>query len=264
MWGPTKFLSLLSCCGSARNDLPEFGDFPPTEKLRPLGHNRIDLSVRWVTRQSDGLYLQSRYGILRLAPVGSGIVRVTFSKSGRLLEETHPLIQVRRLERFWTYKESGSAVTLSTDELILQVDRAGGGVRYLSRDRKLYLAERDRECRQQESFPAGMLQSWLFLEPAKKEQAFAIRVGGGNNGGKALPLRGTARYVSSPGGLPFIFSDQGYGILVASNHPVISCDMPSYGTWLHTEHEMQMDYYFIAGKNPDTLMNACRFLLGEL
>ncbi len=250
---------------AVRKGFPEFGDLPPTERLRLPGHNRIDLSVRWVTRQQDGLYLQSRYGILRLSPVGSGIVRMTFSKSGRLLEETHPLIRVRRLERFWTYKESGSAVTLSTDELILQVDKTAGAVRYLSQDKRLLLAERGRESRQQESFPEGNLQSWLFLEPGKKEQLFAVSI---DNSGcsivNPLPLRGTARYISSPGGLPLLFSDQGYGILIASGNPVICCDMPSYGSWLHSEQETQMDYYFIAGRKPETLMNACRFLMGGL
>lgn len=261
--------SALSCppaLGKAvGGSFPDFGDFPPTEKLRPLGHNKIDLSVRWVSKQPDGLYLQSRYGILRLSPVGSGIVRVTFSKNGKLLEETHPLIRVRRLERFWTYKESGLAVTLSTEELVLQAEKSTGAIRYLSRDKKLLLAERGKECRQQEAYGADMLQSWLFLEFAKKEQIFAMDAIGGNaKGGKALPMRGTARYISSPKGLPFLFSDQGYGILTASQNPVIGCDMPAYGTYLHTEGENQMDYYFIAGKKPETLMNACRFLMGEL
>lgn len=245
------------------NGLPSsiaFGDFPPTGKLRPLGHTKIDLAVRWVMKQPDGLYLQSRYGILRLSPIGSGIVRVTFAKGGKLLEDIHPLIQVHRLERFWTYKEAGAVVTLSTDELLLQADKTTGAIRYLSRDKKLLLAERSRECRQQESFPNGGLQSWLFLEPAKKEQLFAV----GPKDQKALPLRGTAKYISTPGKLPFLFSDQGYGILIASSSPVICCDLPAYGTYLHTENEAQMDYYFIAGKTPNTLMNACGFLLGEL
>jgi len=42
--------------------LPAFGDIPSTEKLRPMGHSKIDLSIRWVAKQPDGLYLQSRYG----------------------------------------------------------------------------------------------------------------------------------------------------------------------------------------------------------
>lgn len=242
-----------------KDGFPDFADYPPTEKLRPLGHTRLDLAVRWVMKQPDGLYLQSRYGILRLSPVASGIVRVTFAKGGKILDGTHPGIQVRRLEKFWMYKESGQAVTLSTDELLLQVDKTTGAIRYLDQFKKLLLAERSRECRQQEAFPGGELQSWLFLEPAKKEQIFAV--GSGQN---VLPLRGTARYVSTVGELPFLFSDQGYGILIASDSPVICCDLPSYGTYLHTEKEAQMDYYFIAGKKPDTLMNACRFLRGEL
>lgn len=247
--------------GNAISDCyPDFADLPPTEKLRPAGHNKIDLAVRWVAKQPDGLYLQSRYGILRLSPIGSGIVRVTFAKGGKLLEGTHPQIQVNRLEKYWLYRESGQMVTLSTDELLLQADKATGAIRYLDQNKRLLLAERSRECRQQEAFPGGEMQSWLFLEPAKKEQLFAI----GPGDRKSLPLRGTARYISDHGQLPFLFSDQGYGILIASDHPVIYCDLPSYGTYLHTEKEAQMDYYFIAGKNPDTLQNACRFLRGEL
>ena len=242
-----------------KDGFPDFADYPPTEKLRPLGHTRLDLAVRWVMKQPDGLYLQSRYGILRLSPVASSIVRVTFAKGGKILDGTHPGIQVRRLEKFWMYKESGQAVTLSTDELLLQVDKTTGAIRYLDQSKKLLLAERSRECRQQEAFPGGESQSWLFLEPARKEQIFAV--GGGQN---VLPLRGTARYISTVGELPFLFSDQGYGILIASDSPVICCDLPSYGTYLHTEKEAQMDYYFIAGKKTDTLMNACRFLRGEL
>ena len=241
-----------------RSDLPDFGDFPPTEKLRPPGHTKIDLAVRWVMKQSDGLYLQSRYGVLRLSPIAANIIRVTFAKGGKILEGTHPLIQVHELERFWIYKEAGPMITLSTDELLLQADKTTGAIRYLSQDKQLLLAERSKECRQQETFPGGGLQSWLFLEFSKKEQLFAI----GSNERKALPLRGTAKYISSPKGLPFLFSDQGYGFLIASDNPVISCDIPAYGTYLHTENEMQMDYYFIAGKNPDDLMKACRYLLG--
>lgn len=238
---------------------PDFGDFPPTEKLRPLGHTKIDLAVRWVTKQPDGLYLQSRYGVLRLSPIAANIIRVTFAKGGRISEGTHPLIQLHELERFWIYKEAGPTITLSTDELILQADKTTGAIRYLTQDKKPLLAERNKECRQQETFPGGELQSWLFLELTKKEQLFAI----GSNERKALPLRGTAKYISSPKGLPFLFSDQGYGLLIASDNPVISCDIPAYGTYLHTESETQMDYYFIAGKNPDELMEAYRYLLGE-
>ncbi len=246
--------------GQAAADLPHFGDLPSTEKLRPSGHAKVDLSVRWVLKQADGLYLQSRYGILRLSPIGSGIIRVTFAKGSKILDITHPRIRTRRIERFWTYQDTGGMVILSTEELILQAEKNTGAIRYLTRGKKLLLAERNRECRQAEAFPRGGAQYWLFLEYVKKEQIFAL----GPKDQQMLPLRQTARYISHEEGLPFLFSDQGFGILTASENPVISCDLPSYGTYLHTEGEEQLDFYFIAGKTPDTLMNACRFLMGEL
>ncbi len=246
------------------SDFPEFGDFAPTERLRPSGHPKIDLSVRWVMRQQDGLYLQSRYGLLRLSPIGSGILRVTFSKSGKLSEAPHPLIRPRKPDRFWTYKEAGPAVTFSTDELLLQVDKTTGAIRYFAQDKKLLLSERSRECRQQETFRGGNMQSWLFLEHIKKEQIFAVDISAFDGpAAKVLPLRGTAKYISPPQGLPLLYSDQGYGILIASDAPVLYCDLPAYGTYLHTENEAQMDYYFILGRKPETLMGACGYLLEE-
>ena len=50
-----------------------FGDMPDNGRLRPIGHSKPDFSIRWTEQRADGLYLQSRYGILRLCPVGSSI-----------------------------------------------------------------------------------------------------------------------------------------------------------------------------------------------
>lgn len=237
-----------------------FGDMPATEKLRPLGHTKIDLAVKWVMKQPDGLYLQSRYGILRLSPISSGIVRITFSKSSKILDITHPLIAARRVERYWTYRDTGKMVELKTDELFLQIDKATGAISYLTRDKQPLLSERSKECRQVEGSLGGKQQTWLFLDFNKQEKIVAVDF----SGNKLLPLRQTARYISGQNELPFLISDRGYGILVPSSNPVISCDLPTYGTYLHTEEEEQMDYYFIVGKSHETLQNAYCYLTGTL
>ena len=237
-----------------------FGNMPPTEKLRPLGHTKIDLAVKWVSKQADGLYLQSRYGILRLSPVSSGIMRVTFAKGGKILEGKHLLIEVDRVERFWTYRENGSTVELTTDELVLRVDKTSGSVFFMNRDKHPLLSERSKECRQIEAFSDGKQQTWTFFESNKKEQLFAVNM----TDKQVKPLKGTAVFVSDGNHLPLIFSDKGYGIVVASSNPVISCDIPTYGTYLHTEQEEQADYYFVLGKNTDTIINAYRYLTGDL
>ena len=82
-----------------------------------------------------------------------------------------------------------------------------------------------------------------------------------------LNLRNTARYIShgkNVNELPFIISDKGYGILMATDGQAICCDVPAYGSYLCAEGESQIDFYFIAGKQPKTIMNAYAYLCGKL
>ena len=244
-----------------------FGDMPSTATLRPPGHGRIDLAVKWVIKQQDGLYLHSRYGVLRLSPVGSAIVRVTFAKGGQIAEHINDKIAVHSVDKRWMYKESGSTVDLMTDELFVQADKGTGAIRYMTRDKKLLLAERNRECRHIENGTGKGAGTWLYLDWQKKENLYGM--GAGDTAG--LHLRGSARYIShagtcgtDSGELPFILSDQGYGIVVAADSPVMCCDIPAYGSYLHAENEEQLDFYFITGKRQNTILNAYAYLCGKL
>lgn len=240
----------------------QFGDMPSTESLRPAGHARIDLSVRWATKEADGLYLQSRYGVLRISPVGSGIVRVTFVRGGEIGDRTHPGIAVRRIEKAWTYKNTGSALELSTQELRLRVEKSTGAIHYLTPEGKLLLAERDRECRQMEPGTGRNRKNWLFLNWTKGENLYAPAA----KERDWLPLKGTARCISHGGGakgLPLLVSDRGYGILLAADGPAVCCDIPAYGSYLYTESP-QMDFYFLVGKRPATVLNAAAYLCGRM
>ncbi|MDE7233399.1 MAG: hypothetical protein K2N37_10050, partial [Lachnospiraceae bacterium] len=160
------------------------------------------------------------------------------------------------------YRELSQSVELVTDELILQVDKVTGSIRYLTRDKKLLLAERGKESRQIETGLDGRNKSWLFLDWQKNENLFGMGV----QGESGINLRGTARYISHEnhtGELPFLLSDHGYGILIASDGPTMCCNISTYGSYLYTENERQMDYYFIAGKRQNTIMNAYAYLCGK-
>ncbi len=245
---------------------PSFGDMPPTEKLRPAGHAKTDLSIRWFAKQPDGLSLQSRYGTLRLSPVGSGILRVTFAKSGGQIQPgVHPLIAVNRTEKYWMYRENGNFLDLTTDELLVRLDKSTGAIRYMTRDKTLLLEEREKECRLLENIPGTSFRAWLYLNLNKNEHLYGF----GDAGKGGIPLRSTARYLS--GGknqsgekeaLPFLISDKGYALLPATKQPVICCDLPTYGSCLIMENVPQMDFYFIAGKNQENLINAYNYLCG--
>lgn len=245
-----------------KNSEIRFGDMPATEMLRPAGHSKIDLAVRWVTKQPDGLYLQSRYGVLRLSPVSDNMIRITFAKGKQLAAAANSQIAVQQIDSMWMYRESSQSVELVTDELILQVDKGTGSIRYLTRDKKLLLAERGKESRQIETGLNGKNQSWLFLDWQKNENLFGM----GAEGESGINLRGTARYISHEkhtGELPFLLSDNGYGILIAADGPTMCCNIPAYGSYLYTEHEMQMDYYFITGETQNAIMNGYAYLCGK-
>lgn len=239
-----------------------FGDMPATEMLRPAGHSKIDLAIRWSARQSDGLYLQSRYGVLRLSPVGSAIIRITFVKDRQMMPEANPAIAVSHIDRTWMYRERNGNMGLTTDELCLQIDKITGAIRYMTHDKKLLLSERNKECRQIETGLNGQNKTWLSLDFQKNENLYGM----GTPAQNGIKLRGSARYISpgsATGELPFLISDKGYGILLASDGPAICCDISTYGSYLYTE-ENAIDYYFIAGKRQNTILNAYAYLLGRL
>ena len=239
-----------------------FGDMPTSETLRPIGHGKIDLTVRWTMKEQDGLYLQSRYGILRISPIRSDIIRVTFAKEGKIQDKIHPLIAVSKTEKAWMYKENTSAVELYTDELCLQVDKNGGAITYLTRDKKRLLSEKTRECRQLEKGADGKIRTWLYLEWQKGETLYAP----GTTDQAGMMLQTTARYIShgeNAKQLPFLISDKGYGIIPAADASCLFCNIPAYGSYLYTENEAQMDYYFIAGKTQNQIMDAYAFLCGK-
>ena len=224
-----------------------------------MGHARIDLSIRWVNKQSDGLYLQSRYGILRISPVNSNIIRVTFSRNANLLPGCHPLIAPQKSYRAWMYKDSSKTVELLTDALSVQIDKASGAIRYLSIDKKLFLAERTKECRQLEALADGSHKNWLCLELQKAEKLYALTP----DHKLSDPLRGTATCIHQipPGtALPLLLSDRGYAILPATEGCTVLNDTTAYGTYLYTEGSSQQDYYVIAGNRPEALVSAYRLL----
>ena len=153
-------------------------------------------------------------------------------------------------------------IEMATDEIYLQVDKGSGSITYMTRDKKLLLAERTKESRQILPSPTGPARSWLYLNWQKNEELYSFSAIENTN----LKLNGTARYIShgaDPKELPFLLSDKGYGIVVASGGNTICCDIPTYGSYLYTEYPDQMDYYFITGKSSHTILSAYAYLCGK-
>ena len=209
--------------------IPLFGDMPENDKLRPAGHAKIDLTIRWVHERPDGLYLQSRYGMLRICPVSKGAVRVSFRREGDF--ETSKLTNIK-----WKYRDKGSMVEMTTPGLFLEIDKGAGNIRFLTKDRKVLCEERKAECRLIEAD-----KSWQFFDWKKEKISIPNR---GNSLG--FSMKGSARYIHGKEGelLPMMISDRGYSVEVLNEGPVICCDIPTYGS-----------YFQVAGTEIDYIMS---------
>ncbi len=256
-FGPASYMPVI-VKGNASTIV--LGGTPEANKLQPAGHAAIDLAVRWVMKKPDGLYMQSRYGILRLSPICSDIIRVTFSRGGALRENVHPKIAVRQTERFWYYKESFQVVELLTEDLILSVNKKNGAVSYMTRVRKILMSEREKDCRVLEAGAGGTQRAWLFPDWAKQERLYSPELVK-----RKQELSGMARYLSTGAPeekLPFLCSGKGYGILLATDGPTICCHMPAYGFYLYTEKVEQLDFYFIGGESEESILKGRDYLCG--
>lgn len=242
--------------------VPLFGDMPENDRLRPAGHSKIDLTIRWVHERPDGLYLQSRYGMLRICPVSKAAVRVSFRREDTFdaqkpiyeknglqygmagtrtgMTGTHtgaadPMASYIDLHIKWKYRDKGSMVEMTTPGLFLEIDKGAGNIRFLTKDRKMLCEERKTECRLIEAD-----KSWQFFDWKKEKISIPNR---GNSLG--FSMKGSARYIHGKEGElpPVMVSDRGYRVEVLAEGPVICCDIPSYGS-----------YFQVAGTKIDYIM----------
>ena len=237
---------------------PSFGDMPSAEYLSPGGRAKADLSVKWSFRQPDGLYMQSRDGVLRISPITSEIIRITFTTKGQPKESTCPGIALCKTEKAWMYKDMPSVIEMTTDDLLLQVDKKSGAITYMDRKKKVFLKEKENGCRRIDENPTKK-RAWLFAE-WKKDILCSPKV----TGGAGLALNGKAYYISDgkeEKGVPFVISDKGYGILMATKKPVVCCNIPAYGSYLSVE-DGELDYYFVVGKNQKEILDSYGKLCG--
>lgn len=241
---------------------PAFGDFPPNTGLRPLGHAKIDLAIRWIEKKSDGLYLTSNYGVLRLCAIAENIVRITFSKGHDIIPEYNSNIAVPVTNQKWHSKDTKDTVLFATEQLYLRLEKSTGQIQFMDAKHVLLTASGTKESFQIEQHPSSTYKCWSYFDWQKNEILSALGAGTKSR----LPLRGTAKYIShgnKRGRLPLVFSSKGYGILPAANGPVTLCNIPVHGNYIYTEGESQIDFYFVIGENEKTIYDSYCYLTGK-
>ncbi|MBT9777371.1 AAA family ATPase [Clostridium sp. MCC353] len=224
-----------------RPDNSEFGRIPEMNKLRPLGHSNVNLSVRWVAATKNYVELTNACGVLRITPISGDTVRISFAREGfeRLADIPEEIKTASK--PVWKYREIKNMVEVRFGKLLLRVDKKTGGVSFYTDKEKLLLAESPSLPRQIAVSPKK--QTWTYFDWSKKESLKAR----GTFDKQWIDLKSTAKYISfgeTSKRPACIMSNNGYQILVPAGKPVMCCTIPVYGTYLYTEGESQVDYFF--------------------
>ena len=225
-----------------------FGAIPENELLRIKGHSKIKCAVKWAKKGKSAVEIASMYGILRITPITPEVIRISFVK-GVTAKVQDTYWKPKADTAFpWSAKESKTAVLVETEKLRVMVEKKDGAVQFLTPDHKPILSEKRDEPRM---IDGGI--TWTFFDWSGSEKLKAK----GILSTEWLDLTAKARYVSFGGKqarMPLLVSSRGYGIAAAASRTALLCNVRTFGTYLHTAGDGQIDYYFILGKDREEIV----------
>ncbi len=245
--------------------------------------------------QPDGLYLQCSQGRLALTPYTSRSVRVRytlgeqFSAQQSLIVVAQPVAGVS-----FTVAETPEHLLFSTPELVIEINRQTGAFTYRDHRGCVLTREPDRGGKTLEQI-AVPVSTFTESAPAEVEEGpdgVRIRVqnarqvvarrayhtklafewapgealyGLGSHEEGILNLRGQHQYLYQQNmkvAVPVLTSTRGYGILLDSTSLITFHD-DAFGSYLWTDVDDELDYYFIYGPEFDQIVHELRHLTGR-
>jgi len=251
-------------------------------------------SVTRTERKENSLFLYSERGIHRIQKISDGIVRITYTEREAFSERIKPGVVKREVCADWEYQEDLETVTFSSADVTVVVDKKTAAFSYYDGAGTLLLRERKAESKELEEFQSyelageeGVVVEKVVTPDGTKEVVKeAARVAGerfyharlhlewqedealyglGQHEEGFLNLRGKTVYLHQANrkiAIPMLVSNLGYGILMDTYSPMIFNDN-EYGSYLYTEADDELDFYFMNGNGMDGVIRLYRELTGK-
>ena len=253
--------------------------------------------------QSEGkLFLEAEAGIIRLIPQTETIVRISYTEKEMFsdIQGSHIAdlaVETSKNESTpcsWNYTEGEQEITLWTRKLRVVINRKTGSLRFERMDGTLLLQEAEEESKITEEFEVyrTVVNEQTKIEEIRTPDGIKRRIretqrefagkrfhtklqlifreneplfGLGQAEEGVWNLRHTTQYLHQANlkiALPTLLSGLGWGILLSTQSPVIFQDT-QYGSYLYTEADEYLDYYFIAGETLGETVKGIRKLTGK-
>lgn len=245
-------------------------------------------------RIRDTLVINTLHGFIKLEPKSPKIIRMVYTLKDTFSKDEKPGVQRKEAFEGWSHEETENEVILITDMLQVKINKKTASISYYDVSGKLLLKERDHESKNLEEYdsystvvdentriekvvtPDGtkevvrdavkifdrkLYRTRLYLDWQKEEALYGL----GQHEEGHLNLRGITVYLHQANmkiAIPVLISSLGYGLLIDTYSPMIFNDT-NYGSYLYTEADDEMDYYFIYGGDMDGVISGYRYLTGK-
>lgn len=246
-----------------------------------------------VERTKESVVFSGPFGRLKLEPKAAGIIRVVYARDEFSRDEKPGTVD-REPFTDWKLEETPREAVLVTAKLIVRVAKDGLALSYYTADGKLLLREAEKHGKTLEAFDAYRVDEEAKAEVEVKQtpdgekkvirdvpkiydrklyhtclhliwQEGEALYGLGQHEEGNLNLRGKAVYLHQANmkiAMPMLLSNLGYGILMDAYSPMVFHD-DDFGSYLYTEADAELDYYFIFGQGMDSVVKGYRYLTGK-
>ena len=246
--------------------------------------------------QPNGLLVQSDRGWLMLTIYSSRAIRVRYTERSEFRDQPSLMIVAQPDEHVrFDVRETEASLLFSTDDLMIEIDRQTLAFTY--RDIRGYLLTREPARGGKTLEPVDVTISIFDEATISKDnenvdgvrlragnvrkvvdrQAYHTKVefewadgealyGFGSHEDGMLNLRGQRQYLyqqNMKAVVPVLVSTRGYGVLLDS-YSLMTFHDDSSGSYLWTDVDDELDYYFIYGPEFDQIVRQLRLLTGSV
>ena len=205
------------------------------------------------------LFLESEAGVIRIQPYSDKIIRISYTENGIFSniqgEEFTPFSK----EGKWEYKEFADHIRLTTDFLVVIINRENGSIRYENKAGYLFLSEKQSESKQVEEFDSYRLVVNENTETAQVKTADGVRrvIRSGEKKVDKKLYRTRISFAFQPDEALYGLGQSQEGVL----------NLRGTVQYLHQANRKiavpMLDYYCLAGDSIDQVINGNRKLTGK-